>query len=217
MPLSSKPQFQASGRAVSPALGAGDGVSKTAPGECIAKFLMYWKGEVKRMSEPLYTRFYLAQPMFHPPVSQSKVAEVCGDGADIKTVTRGLEAVERLLGYEYESAYTYLTFLEYIINLPWDVFDKDDKTFREEVQTLKRLLAIYEKEYEERKVAEIVTKSGRKLYLKVKDGKVIVFGDTFPVKDVLKQLGFKWDPMERVWHAPATSDINAVKARLEAL
>jgi len=217
MPLSSKPQFQASGRAVSPALGAGGGVSKTASGECIAKFLMYWKGEVKRMSEPLYTRFYLAQPMFHPPVSQSKVAEVCGDGADIKTVTRGLEAVERLLEYEYDSACTYLVFLEYIINAPWDVFEGGEKKFREDVETLKRLLAIYEKEYEERKVEEVTTKSGKKLYLKVKNNKVVVFGDTYPVKDALKQLGFKWDPVERVWHAPATSDINAVKARLEAL
>jgi hypothetical protein len=178
---------------------------------------MYWKGEVKRMSEPRYTRFYLAQPMFHPPVSQSKVVEVCGNGADIRTAVKELEAIERLLEYEYDSAYTYLAFLEYIINLPWDVFDKDDKTFREEVQTLKRLLTIYEKEYEERKVEEVVTRSGKKLYLKVKDGKVIVFGDTYLVKDALKQSGFKWDPLERVWYAPATSDINAVKTRLEAL
>jgi hypothetical protein len=178
---------------------------------------MYWRDRMKDMSEPRYTRFYLAQPVFHPPVSQYKVAEVCGNGADIKTATRELEAVERLLAYEYDSAYTYLTFLEYIINAPWDVFEGDEKKFREDVQTLKRLLAIYEKEYEERKVEEVTTKSGKKLYLKVKDGKVIVFGDTYPVRDVLKQLGFKWDPLERVWYAPVASDINAVKARLEAL
>jgi hypothetical protein len=208
---------QTFGRAVTPALGAGGGGSGTAPSDCVARFLVYWKGEVKRMSEPRYTRFYLAQPMFHLPVSQSKVAEVCGNGAGIRTAVKELEAVERLLEHEYDSAYTYLAFLEYYVNVPWDVFDESDKRFREEVQMLKRLLTIYEKEYEERKVEEVATKSGRKLYLKVKNNKIIVFGDTYPVKDALKQLGFKWDPVDRVWYTPATSDINAVKARLEAL
>jgi hypothetical protein len=211
----SRPQSQALGRVVSPALGAGGGASLTAPGDCVAKFLLYWKSEVKRMSEPRYTRFYLVQHMSHPPVFQSKVAEVCGDGAVIRTATRELEAVERLLGHEYDSAYTYLAFLEYYINVPWDVLDeRSEKKFMENVQTLKRLLAIYEKEYEERKVEEVVTKSGKKLYLKVKGGKVVVFGDTYPVKDALKQLGFKWDPVERVWYAPANADVNSVMARL---
>jgi hypothetical protein len=180
----------------------------------VTKFLLYWKGEVKRMSEPRYTRFYLAQPAFHPSVFQSRVAEVCGDGAGIKTATRELEAVERLLRAEYDSAYTYLLFLEYIVNAPWDVFEGDEKRFREDVGELKRLLAIYEKEYEERKVEEVVTKNGKKLHLKVKNGKIVVFGDTFPVKDALKQLGFKWDPVERVWYAPANADVNSVAAKL---
>ena len=215
MPPGSRPQSQALGRAVSPALGAGGGGSTTAPGDCVAKFLLYWKNEVKRMSEPRYTRFYLAQHMSHPPVFQSKVAEVCGDGADIRTATRELEAVERLLGYEYDSAYPYFAFLEYYINVPWDVFDeRSEKKFRENVQLLKNLLAVYEQEYQERKVEEVVTKSGRKLYLKVKGDKVIVFGDTYPVKDALKSLGFKWDPVERVWYAPANAGVNSVMARL---
>jgi hypothetical protein len=207
-------EFELPGGAVSPALGAGGGVSTTAPGDCVARFLLYWKNEVKRMSEPRYTRFYLAQHMSHPPVFQSKVAEVCGDGADIRTATRELEAVERLLGYEYDSAYTYFAFLEYYINAPWDVLDDDGNRFHRSVQALKNLLAIYEQEYQKRKVEEVVTKSGRKLYLKVKGGKVIVFGDTYPVKDALKSLGFKWDPVERVWYAPANVDINSVMAKL---
>jgi hypothetical protein len=202
------------GQTVTPGAGAGPGVSGTAPGECVARFLTYWKSEVKRMSEPRYTRFYLVQHISHPPVFQSKVAEVCGDGADIRTATRELEAVERLLAYEYDSAYTYLAFLEYFINVPWDVFEGSEKKFREDVQTLKRLLAIYEKEYEERKVEEVVTKSGKKLYLKVKGGKIVVSGDTYPVKDALKQLGFKWDPVERAWYAPVNADVNSVMARL---
>ena len=208
---------QALGAAVTPTLGAGGGVSGTAPSECVIRFLQYWKSEVKEMSEPRYYRFYLVQFVFHIPVSQSKVAEVCGSSFNVSSITKELEAIERLLKYEYDSASTYLTFLEYYINLPWDAFDESDKRFREEVQMLRNLLQVYEKEYEERKVEEITTRSGKKLYLKVKDNRVIVFGDTYHVKEELKKLGFKWDPVGRVWYAPATSDINTIKARLEVV
>jgi hypothetical protein len=208
---------QGLGATVNSALGAGGGASPTAPGECVAKYLAYQRQRVKEMSEPRYYRFYLVQSVFDLPVSYSMVAEVCGNGVDVKTAVRELEAVERLMRAEYDSARTYLAFLEYYINAPWDVFDGSDKRFREEVQMLRNLLAVYEKDYEARKVEEVTTKSGRKLYLKVKDGKVIVFGDTYPVKDALKSLGFKWDPAERVWYAPATSDISTIKAKLEVL
>jgi hypothetical protein len=202
---------QALGQAVNPEVGAGLGVSLTAPSECVAKFLLYWKNEVKEMSEPRYYRFYLTQFIFYPPVSQSKVVEVCGN-TDIKATVKELEAIAKILRYEYETARTYLTFLEYYINLPWDVFDESEKKFRENVQMLKNLLAIYEQEYQERKVEEVTTKSGKKLYLKVKGDKVVVFGDTYHVKDQLKKLGLKWDPVERVWYT--MTDIDTVKARL---
>jgi len=207
---------QALGQSMTPTLGAGGGVSGTAPSECIAKFLLYWKNEVKRMSEPRYTKFYLVRSVFDLPVSQSKVAEVCGNGTDIKTAVRELEAIEKLLRSEDELAHTYLLFLEYVINAPWDVFDESDRKFREEVEMLKNLLAIYEKEYEERKVEEVTTKSGKRLYLKVKKDRVVVFGDTYPIKDTLKKLGFKWDPVDRVWYT-TTTDINSVKVMLEVL
>ena len=212
MPPGSRPQSQALGRAVSPALGAGGGVSLTAPGDCIARFLEYRRRRVKEASEPLYDRFYIPQLVFDLAVSQSAVTEVCGY-AD-KATMRELEAIERLLRAEHEHAYYYLLFLELLINAPWDVLDDDDKRYHQNVQALKNLLRLHEEKYEERKVEEVVTKSGRKLYLKVKGGKVIVFGDTYPVKDALKQLGFKWDPVERVWYAPANADINSVMARL---
>jgi ribonuclease BN (tRNA processing enzyme) len=212
MPLSSKPQFQAPGRAVGPALGAGGGVSLVAPGECVVGFLQYMRRKNKEVSEPRYVRFYPPSLVSDIPVSHSVVAEVCGDGADIKTVVKELEAISKLLRSEYGFASTYLGFLEYYINLPWDVIDE---RFHLNVQMLRNLLNIYEQEYEKRRVVEVVTRSGRRLYLKVRGGKVVVSGDTYPVKDALKSLGFKWDPMERVWRA--TADINAVKARLEAL
>jgi ribonuclease BN (tRNA processing enzyme) len=166
---------------------------------------------VKEASEPLYGRFYIPQLVFDLAVSQSAVTEVCGH-AD-KATMRELEAIKRLLKAEHEHAHHYLTLLELLINAPWDVLDDDDK-FHQNVQALKNLLRLHEEKYEERKVEEINTRSGRKLYLKVKNNKITVFGDTFPVKDQLKNLGFKWDPMERVWYAPANVDVNSVMAKL---
>ena len=46
---------------------------------------------------------------------------------------------------------------------------------------------------------------------------MIVYGDTYPIKEELKKLGFKWDPMERVWYTTAKIDVNTLKARLEGV
>ncbi len=50
------------------------------------------------------------------------------------------------------------------------------------------------------------------VYVKFKDGKVIVYGDTFHIKEELKKLGFKWDPASKAWVAPARL---GVKTELE--
>jgi hypothetical protein len=208
----SNPQARQAG-AVSPGVGAGLGASPTALGGCVAGFLQYMRRKNKEMSEPRYTRFYPPSLVSDVPVSYSAVTEVCGNGADIRIAVRELEAISKLLKHEYNSASTYLGFLEYYINLPWDVIEE---RFHLDVQALRNLLNIYEQEYEKRKVVEVATRSGKKLYLKVKGNKVIVYGDTYPVKDELKRLGFRWDPVERAWYAPAT-DISTFKAKLEAV
>jgi hypothetical protein len=37
--------------------------------------------------------------------------------------------------------------------------------------------------------------------------KVVVSGNTYPVKEELKRLGFRWDPVEEVWYAPVKAGL----------
>jgi hypothetical protein len=65
------------------------------------------------------------------------------------------------------------------------------------------------KEIGKKKLAYVVS-------LKVVNDKIVVSGDTFEVKDVLKRMGFRWDPTNKVWVASAAlADI--VKAELEKI
>jgi len=55
-----------------------------------------------------------------------------------------------------------------------------------------------------------------KVTLKKLNDKVAASGDTYHVKEKLKELGFKWDPVGKVWHAPAERvDINELVLELE--
>jgi hypothetical protein len=53
---------------------------------------------------------------------------------------------------------------------------------------------------------------------RINDTAVEVFGDTFHVKDVLKELKFKWDYMRKVWYVKCSSenDVNYILFELEA-
>jgi len=37
--------------------------------------------------------------------------------------------------------------------------------------------------------------------IEIDGDKVVVSGNTYPVKEELKRLGFRWDPVEEVWYA----------------
>jgi hypothetical protein len=50
------------------------------------------------------------------------------------------------------------------------------------------------------------------VYFKFEGGKVMVYGDTFHIKEELKKMGFKWDPDNKAWIAPARA---GVKTELE--
>lgn len=45
-----------------------------------------------------------------------------------------------------------------------------------------------------------------KLVLAIAGGKVKVSGDTYHVKDTLKALGFRWNPLEKAWYADYSDD-----------
>jgi hypothetical protein len=83
-------------------------------------------------------------------------------------------------------------------------------------------VAVYEVsfvEYESRKIIcekrEVYRKKPRVWVFTVLN-EVVVNGDTYKVKDVLKKLGFKWNPDTKAWIAPVGKiDIEMVKKELE--
>jgi hypothetical protein len=170
-------------------VGAGSGASGTAPN--------VWLLEQKRRAKEFsirngYYRFYLLDQLL--PVESTPEAK----------------ALHAIIDTESRDAFN--KFLEVYINGVYDPIDDGGK----DLELLKRLLAISEEEAKARWVYEINTRSGKRIYVKVKDGKVVVFGDTFPVKEQLKALGLKWDPVERVWYTTAI-DVNTLKTRLEGV
>ena len=52
--------------------------------------------------------------------------------------------------------------------------------------------------------------------LDIQEGsRIVVSGDTYHIKELLKQLKFKWDPLKQVWYNEnAKTDIAEVKAVL---
>jgi hypothetical protein len=53
--------------------------------------------------------------------------------------------------------------------------------------------------------------------VKVEADKIIVSGDTYEVRDTLKRLGFKWNPNDKTWVAPASVGVDFVRAELESI
>jgi len=53
--------------------------------------------------------------------------------------------------------------------------------------------------------------------IKVEKDKIVVSGDTYEIRELLKKMRFKWDPNLKAWVAPATLGVEAVKAELEKI
>jgi hypothetical protein len=47
------------------------------------------------------------------------------------------------------------------------------------------------------------------------DGKVLVTGDTYQIRDQLKALKFRWDPLSRAWYIPELDE--ATRQRLSEI
>ncbi|MCI4407759.1 MAG: hypothetical protein JHC26_01615 [Thermofilum sp.] len=67
---------------------------------------------------------------------------------------------------------------------------------------------------DEREVEKEVIPEKLKVTLKKQNDKIIAVGDTFHVKEKLKALGFKWDPLESAWYI-TSGDIETLKTKLE--
>ncbi|MCI4409184.1 MAG: hypothetical protein JHC26_08840 [Thermofilum sp.] len=67
---------------------------------------------------------------------------------------------------------------------------------------------------DEREVEKVVIPEKLRVTLKKQNDRILVVGDTFHVKDKLKALGFKWDPLEKAWYT-TSGDIETLKTKLE--
>jgi hypothetical protein len=68
---------------------------------------------------------------------------------------------------------------------------------------------------EEREVSK--TKTAYVVSIKTVNDKVVVSGDTYEIRETLKRLGLRWDPVSKVWLAPAKVGIENIKAELEKM
>jgi hypothetical protein len=194
--------------AVSPGAGAGLGASGTAPNlpECVSRWLLEHRGRIKEfMLRNGYERFYPISDL-QPPVSALK--RYCID----KTAFRDAKAIWEIFAVEASSAYA--LFIEFYVNATPDLIEDD---FKRDVELVKRVLREYEREYMLREKL-IITRSRKHIYIKNQEGKIILYGDTYPIKDVLKQKGFKWDPLYKVWFISAKNmDLDRLMSELEVL
>ena len=177
---------------------------------CISRWLRSRMERVKEMAKLRYGRFYPIRDLQPPTPSARTLKEICGDFEP--AVFKDARAVWDIFAAEASSAYA--PFLEFYVNATHDLIEDN---FKRDLELVKRLLKEYEKEYAVREKL-IITESGKHIYIKKQDDKIMLSGDTFPVKDEIKKRGFKWDPLYKVWYAPAGNvDLGKLKREIEAL
>ncbi len=178
--------------------------------KCIYKWLRSRMERVKEMAKLRYDRFYPIRDLQPPTPTAKTFKEICGDFE--ATVFREARAIWELFAVEASSAYA--PFLEFYINATHDLIEDN---FKRDLELVKHVLREYEKEYMMREKL-IITRTRKHIYVKKQDNKIMLSGDTFPVKDELKKKGFKWDPLYKVWYIPAKDvDLPKLKSELETL
>jgi hypothetical protein len=177
---------------------------------CISKWLRSRMERVKEVAKPRYDRFYPIRDLQPPIPSARTFKEICG-GFET-AVFRDARAIWDIFATEASSAHA--PFLEFYMNATHDLIEDN---FKRDLELVKHLLKEYEKEYAAREKL-IITESGKHIYIKKQDNKIMLSGDTFSVKDEIKKRGFKWDPLYKVWYAPANNvDLGKLKREIEAL
>jgi uncharacterized protein (UPF0216 family) len=219
---------QAFGGAVTPTLGAGGGVSEAAP----AKFKIWTWGSCGRSSVF----------MVHP--TRMDLAWVTGRSGTVKTEWFVLDVVNMDSRKNMNREFTFLDVFQPIViyHFGSTSCSKDFEavyiiakeggsiTIKElpievetKTETMGRFATLYEIKYVVYNGEKIVLKqreiSKKKLAyvvnVKTVGNKIVVSGDTFEVKDVLKRMGFRWNPSDKTWIALASIGVETVKAELE--
>ncbi|MCC5989988.1 MAG: hypothetical protein LM558_00565 [Thermosphaera sp.] len=221
---------QALGAAVSPTLGAGGGVSVTAP----AKFKIWTWGSCGR------SNVFMVYP------EKLDLAWVTNRTGTVKTEWFVLDVVNMDSRKNMNRELTFLDVFQPIViyhfgsyscsrdfeavylitkeggsivikELPIEVETK--------TETMGRFATLYEIKYVVYNGEKIVLKQReigkRKLAyivnIKVVNDRIVVSGDTFEIKEVLKRLGFRWNPSDRTWIAPAKVGVDVVRQELEKI
>ena len=124
------------------------------------------------------------------------------------------EAIREI--YMTEGSSLYAPFIEWRANALYDPIASSDFPERD-IRKLRGLLRDIEIEYEQREKL-IITRSQKHVYVKRSEGKIMLSGDTFPIKEELKKMGFRWDPSFRTWYKREKEvDFEKLKRELEAL
>ncbi len=167
--------------------------------------------QIKEMFILKHERFYPPSYMTLYSLPDEKLRECTNN---VGRLARELRAMSDI--FDVEGGDTWVTLLEVVINGIADPIEERD--YEGTIRHLRRFIELSEREARERWVYEVRTRSGFKVYAKQVKGKLIVFGDTYHVRDVLKKLKFQWDPVERAWYTSAnTITLDALKSALEPL
>jgi hypothetical protein len=221
---------QALGQTMTPTLGAGGGVSEAAP----AKFELWSWGSCKRKN------LFMVYP------ERLNIEWITNRSGTVKTEWFVLDVVNMDSRKNVNREITFIDVFQPVVvyyhgalscskdfeivyliakeggnivikELPIEVETKTEVAGR--IATLYEIkyivyngekIVLKQKEISKKKLAYVVS-------LKVVNNKIVVSGDTFEVKDVLKRMGFRWDPSNKVWTAPASIGVENVKAELEKI
>jgi hypothetical protein len=127
---------------------------------------------------------------------------------------REAEAIKEI--YMVEGTSLYAPLIEWYANAPYDPIASSDFPERD-IRKLKDLLRDIEIEYEQREKL-IITRSQKNIYVRRSEGKIMISGDTFPIKEELKKMGFRWDPSFKTWYKREKEvNFEKLKQELEAL
>jgi hypothetical protein len=172
----------------------------------VEEIISWLVGERERAKKRIpYDRLYSFRDMV-PSVVASK--NRVGDKRAIKDAHTIWEI------FEVEASSPYATFLDIYVNAIYDPIEGD---FKHGIERFKRLIREHDREYAQREKL-VITQSKKHIYVKRGEGKVMLSGDTFPVKEELKKKGFKWDPLYKAWYKPERDvDLPRLLRELEAL
>jgi len=230
MPPSPNPNLDPVRGAVSPALGAGGGVSVTAP----AKFELWSWGSCRRKN------LFMVYP------ERLNIEWITNKGGTVKTEWFMLNVVNMDSRKNVNREITFVDIFQpivvyyfgalscskdfeavYLITKEGGNITVEELPIEVETKTeaIGRFATLYEIRYVVYNGQKIVLRQkeiGKKklayiVNIKVVNNKIVVSGDTFEVKDLLKRTGFRWDPANRVWTAPASIGVDVVKAELEKM